>query len=630
MTREAGSSSGHRLTRSDAGRPVGSGDQAEAILAAQTRVLELIATGEPFDKVLEGVVGAVESQCPGAIGSVLLVDDDGEHLRHGSAPGLPDSYNSAVDGMRIGPHAGSCGTAAYLGEPVVVEDIDGDPLWADYRELVREHGLRACWSRPILSSTRKVVGTFAVYYREPRSPTEAEQHYIAAIAYLAGIAIERDRTGRARRVAERRLLKQKTVLVELAKSAPSVRNDFWVFVRLAVERAAETLEVERVSFWRFNEERTILRCEDLYEMSLDRHSSGLELESSRYPRYFAALELGRGVVAHDAHRDPDTSEFSESYLKPLGVSSMLDAPVRRAGRLSGVVCHEHVGPARVWEADEQEFAASIGDFVSLVQEASERRRAQQGFRSAQEALLRQDYQARHQIEHELDRIKDELVRQTRLATIGQVAASLAHELRNPLGAIRNATFYLRRHVPAGDQKWTDHLGIIEQEIRRSDVTINDLLEMSQSKQPIKKVVDLREVVQDSFGLVRSGEGIDLEVVLEEEPFLVNADSGQLRQVMANLMMNAAEAMGRSGRIRVEACREGEFDEILVRDDGPGIPSDLRQRVFEPLITTKAKGTGLGLPICLQILERHGGTIDLIDVEGSGAGFRVRLPGNSLE
>ena len=308
---------------------------------------------------------------------------------------------------------------------------------------------------------------------------------------------------------------------------------------------------------------------------------------------------------------------------------MLDAPIRRAGRLSGVVCHEHIGPARVWAADEQEFAASIGDFVSLVLEASERRRAQQAFRSAQEALLRQDYQARHQIEHELDRIKDELVRQTRLATIGQVAASLAHELRNPLGAIRNAAFYLRRHVPAGDQKWTDHLTIIEQEIRRSDGTINDLLEMSQAKQPIKEVVDLREVVQDSFGLVQSGDRVQLEIALQEERFLVNADSGQLRQVMANLMANAVEAIGQSGRIRVEAHRGGEFDEILVRDDGPGVPSDLRQRVFEPLITTKAKGTGLGLPICRQIVERHGGTIDLIDVEGPGVGFRIRLPGNGV-
>jgi signal transduction histidine kinase len=626
---EAGSSRDHRLTRSDRGHPAGSVDQTEAILAAQTRVLELMATGCPFDTVLEGLVDAVEAQCAGAIGSVLLLDDDGEHLRHGSAPRLPDSYNRAIDGVRIGPSVGSCGTAAYLGEPVVVEDIETDPLWEEYRDLARKHGLRACWSQPIFSSTRKVLGTFAVYYREPRSRTVAEERYIAAIAYLAGIAAERDRTERAQRVAERRLLKQKTVLVELARSAPLVQNDFKAFTRLTVERAAETLGVERVSVWRFNEERTVMCCEDLYEVTLDRHSSGLELESSRYPRYFAALERGRGVVAHDVHQDPDTSEFSESYLKPLGISSMLDAPIRRTGQLSGVVCHEHIGPARVWAVDEQEFAASIGDFLSLVLEASERRHAQQAFRSAQEALLRQDYQARHQIELELDRIKDELVRQTRLATIGQVAASLAHELRNPLGAIRNATFYLRNHVPAGDQKWTDHLAIIDQEVGRSDVTINDLLEMSQAKQPIKQTVDLRKLVQESFDLVRSSEDLTLELVVEK-PFFVDADPGQLRQVMANLMGNAAEAIGRSGRIRVEARRGERFAEISVRDDGPGIPADLRQRVFEPLITTKAKGTGLGLSICRQIVERHGGTIELVDSEGRGAEFCIRLPRADVE
>jgi signal transduction histidine kinase len=624
MMQKTGSSKAGRLP--DPGEP--RGGQAEKILATHGRVLQLIATGKPFEKVLEALVDAVEAHCEGAIGSVLLMDNDGEHLRHGAAPRLPDAYNRAVDGLRIGPCAASCGTAAYRGEPVIVEDVATDPLWADFRHLAEDYRFGACWSHPIFSMERKVLGTLAMYYREPRGPSEADREFIAAVAHLAGIAVERQRAEQKRRASERRLLKQKTVLVELAKSEPLAGSDFRAFCQLATEAAAETLDVERVSVWLFNEERSILRCESLYELSIDRHSSGIELESSKYPRYFAALERGRSVVAHDANRDADTSEFSESYLTPLGITSMLDAPIRRAGRLVGVVCHEHIGPRRIWAADEQDFAASVGDFVSLALEAGERRRAEQAFRSAQEELLRQDFQARRQIEFELDSMKGELVRQTRLATVGQVAARIAHELRKPCQAIAASAAALRDRVPPGEAAWVGQLDIIEKEIRRSDVTMQNLLAMSRAKDPVKQVVDLGGVVQKTFGCVESSDGIELRLVADPDPFLVEADPDQLRQVLVNLISNAVEAVQDRGRITVEARRRDGFDEIVVTDSGSGIPSDLWEQIFEPLVTTKVEGTGLGLAICRQIVERHGGAIEVVATVEPGATFRIRLPRTS--
>lgn len=621
MMQDTGSSKAGRLP--DPGQP--RGGQAEKILATHRRVLKLIATGKPFEKVLEGIVDAVEAHCDGAIGSVLLMDNDGEHLRHGAAPGLPGAYNRAVDGLRIGPCAASCGTAAYRGEPVIVEDVTTDPLWADFRHLAEEYRFGACWSHPVFSTDRKVLGTLAMYYREPRGPSKAEREFIAAVAHLAGIAVERHRAEQKRRASERRLLKQKTVLVELAKSEPLAGSDFRAFCQLATEVAAETLDVERVSVWLFNERRTVLRCESLYELSVDRHSSGIELESNKYPRYFAALERGRSVVAHDAHRDADTSEFSESYLTPLGITSMLDAPIRRSGRLIGVVCHEHVGPRRIWAADEQDFAASVGDFVSLALEAGERRRAEQAFRSAQEELLRQDFQARRQIEFELDNMKGELVRQTRLATVGQVAASIAHELRKPCRAISAAAAALRRHMPPAETAWAEQLDIIESEIRHSDVTMQDLLAMSRTKDPVKEAVDLGGLVRETFGCVKTSDGVELRLAVDPDPFLVDADPGQLQQVLSNLISNAVEVVQERGTITVEARHRGGFDEIVVTDSGPGIRGDLRGEIFEPLVTTKNGGTGLGLPICRQIVERHGGTIELVTTPEPGAAFRIHLP-----
>ena len=113
----------------------------------------------------------LEAQSPEMVCSVLLLDDDGVHLRHGAGPSLPDEYNRAIDGVTIGPNVGSCGTAAFRGESIIVEYIASDPLWANFKGLALSHGLRACWSTPILDSQQQVLGTFAVYYREPAQPT---------------------------------------------------------------------------------------------------------------------------------------------------------------------------------------------------------------------------------------------------------------------------------------------------------------------------------------------------------------------------------------------------------------------------------------------------------------------------
>ena len=612
------------MRETEASEHVQSAAHARSMLTTQGRVLRLIATGKPFETVLQAFIDAVETHCAGAMGSVLLMDDDGEHLRHGRAPRLPDEYNRIVDGLRIGPRAGSCGTAAYRGEPVIVEDISTSSLWVDYLDVAARFRLGACWSHPILSTGRQVLGTLAIYFGEPRKPVAQDRELLAAVAHLAGIAVERHHAERRRRAAERRLLHQKTVLVELAKSEPLASGDFGAFCKRATEVAAATLGVERVSVWLFNKERTVLRCRDLYEIAHDRHSPGIDLDSGNYPRYFAALERGRSVVAHDARRDPDTSEFTDTYLEPLGISSMLDAPVRRSGRLVGVVCHEHVGPRRTWAADEQDFAASIGDFVSLALEAGERLRAERAFRSTQEELLRQNFQARRQIEFELVRMKDELIRQARRGMIVQVSAGMAHELRKPLARMREASRMLREHPAAGDPEWADSLAEIEQEIERSELTVSGLLQMSEARQPVKEAIELSRVVHEAMGFVRAAEGIELRLELDPDPFPIEADPRQLRQLMTHLMSNAAEALGRRGRITVEARRGDDFDEIVVRDDGPGIAADLRDRIFEPLVTTKARGSGLGLPVCRQLVERHGGSIEAVDREGRGATILVRL------
>jgi len=168
--------------------------QAELLRAEQGRVLEMIATGVPLEDVLGSLMLLVETQFGGMKCSVLLLDADGRRLRHGAALSLPPAYVRAIDGIEIGPRVGSCGTAAYRKQPVIAGDILNDPLWEEYRDLAVAHGLRACWSVPILSRDEDVVGTFALYSPRPQLPDPAQMQLLDMVARIAGIAIERKRT----------------------------------------------------------------------------------------------------------------------------------------------------------------------------------------------------------------------------------------------------------------------------------------------------------------------------------------------------------------------------------------------------------------------------------------------------
>jgi PAS domain S-box-containing protein len=194
----------------------------ELLITSQNRVLELLASGAPLSAILETICRSVEELAPGVLCSILLLE--GDRLRHGAAPSLPQDYNQKVNGLKIGPTAGSCGTAAYLKKPVIVSDTFTDPLWADFRDLAQQYGLRACWSTPILSQQGEALGTFAMYYREVRSPSAYELQLIERVTHMASLAIERAQTQAQLRASEQRYRSLfESVPIGLYRSTPEGR-----------------------------------------------------------------------------------------------------------------------------------------------------------------------------------------------------------------------------------------------------------------------------------------------------------------------------------------------------------------------------------------------------------------------
>jgi PAS domain S-box-containing protein len=178
--------------------------RAESLVALQNQTLEMIAQGMPLKETLTTLVREIELQSTGIVASIVLLDEDGLHVRHGAAPSLPEGYIKAIDGAPIGPRAGSCGTAMFRREPVTVIDVMQDPLWEDYRDLAAAYDVRACWSTPVLSTDKKVLGSFAIYYPESRGPSPVEMRLVEVATQLASIAIERQRAEELRRESEER------------------------------------------------------------------------------------------------------------------------------------------------------------------------------------------------------------------------------------------------------------------------------------------------------------------------------------------------------------------------------------------------------------------------------------------
>ncbi len=201
-----------------------------------------------------------------------------------------------------------------------------------------------------------------------RLQEEIQAHKIAAR--------QRQQAEQALRKSAMRLRHQNTVLTELARDQALNQGDLQTALKALTEATTQNIEVERVSVWLYDETATKIQCLDLFEQSLNQHSVGVELVAANYPAYFQALTEEQLIIADNAHTDPRTREFSDSYLTPLGITSMLDAPIRLGGKTVGVLCCEHVGVARQWTPEDQNFARSVADLVSLALEAGKRKHAQ--------------------------------------------------------------------------------------------------------------------------------------------------------------------------------------------------------------------------------------------------------------
>jgi PAS domain S-box-containing protein len=565
------------------GRDITLRREAEELQRGQKDILELLAKGEPLSSLLAKLTKFIEAQSPGMLCSVLLVDSDGATLRHGAAPSLPDAYNRLIDGLKAGEGVGSCGTAVARKQSVFVTDIQNDPLWANYREMARRFGLGACWSLPLLSSSNVILGTFAIYCREPRAPATRDIEVLNLAGSLARIAIER-------KLADDSLRRLNALQREILDAANfSIISTTVDGLILSVNRAAE-----RMLGYEARELIGHPLATQLHEASeIERRAKSLSKDSlSPVAAGFAVLTAKASAGEPDEHEW--TYRRKDGALLPVLVSTTILTD--GGGKLAGFLC--------------------VG---------------------ADLTARKKDEQLRAQLEIQLRQSQ-------KMEAVGTMAGGIAHDFNNILVSIIGNAELLGMELPRNPAAQENVNSILKASERARDM-VRQILSFSRREVTDRKPINLEPLLLEALRLIRPTlpSTIDIRTDIEPTNYLVLANATEVHQVLINLCSNAAHALrGHPGRLEISlrvvrvneeqaaslsGLAPGLYARLSVTDTGHGMDEQTVERIFEPFFTTKrtGEGTGLGLAVVHGIIRSHKGNISVASKPGEGTRFTIHFP-----
>ncbi len=533
-------------------------------------VLERIARNDPLPAILAEIVALVEAESGDALCSVLLLDRDGRHLRHGAAPRLPESYNRAIDGVAIGPTVGSCGTCAFTGRRVIVEDIQTHPYWTPYRELAEGAGLRSCWSEPILCSKGKVLGTFAIYHEQPRAPTPSDLDAIGLAANLASIAIERVRAEESLRESEERFRV--------------------IFEQAAV--GAVQLDVRTNRFARMND---------------------------RFCRILGRTEAEVRACDVAAVTHPDDREATARALARLVSGEIREyALEKRYVRPNGEVRWVNLNVSAMWRPGDSP-TLNIG----IVEDITDRKKAEEDRRRLEDQL-------RHAqkleslgvmaggIAHDFNNLLTGILGYCDLARRELPLISPAGDLIDQAVQGARQAADLTKQMLAYSGKGTFAvepivLANLVEEMAR-------LLQISISKRCVLRLDFDRALpaIEADSAQIRQ---IVMNLVINASEAIGDRDG----TIAVSAAARECDRAALDGAIAEPPLAPGRYVVLEVADTGAGMTAETRAKIFDPFFTTKFTGRGLGLSAVLGIVRGHRGGIQCESAPGRGTTFRLFFP-----
>lgn len=551
-------------------------DRHYALVNAQDRVLMSIATGATLSVVLDELCVQVERLIPGIKCSILLLD--GNRLRHGAAPSLPEEYVQAMDGVEIGLEVGSCGRAAYLGERVITKDISVSPLWANYREFVLSLGFRACWSEPIKDKDGKVLGTFGIYYPRPLSSPVNYNEMIGSFAHIAAIAIQNATTRTQLEASETRL----SAVVENMVDALIVINE---------QGIVEVFNPAAEQLFGYQEEEVI----------------------------------GKNItmLMPEPYRSQH-ADYLQNYLK-TGVKKVIGAEHQAEGlRSSGEHFPVSLSVSEMWVNGERKFIGTVRDITER--------------KTAEQAIM----QANNELKSALQRARElAIAAEDANKAKSAFLANMSHEIRTPMnGVLGMAELLMDTPLDEEQNEYIRTLKSSAEGLLTLIDDLLDFSKIEAGKMSLEQIpCDLEAIAQETVRLFTpraQSKGLKLRAeICVDSSRRVISDPVRLRQILSNFVSNAVKFTD-AGEviIRVEKKQPEEgLDHywLAVSDTGIGIAKDKQELIFESFsqadssTTRHYGGTGLGLSICKKITELMGGKIGVDSQPGQGSTFWVEVP-----
>lgn len=413
---------------------------------------------------------------------------------------------------------------------------------------------------------------------------------------------------------------ESSVLAHLMIHPAVSSGDIDVASKVFTEACCKVLQISRASIWSFINESQILECIDLFESNTNIHSKGAILKAKDYPKYFNAMIKDGRISAHDARTDERTMEFTEKYLDPQRITSMLDSGIFLHGKLIGLICFENTTENHIWNHDEESFASTISSLVSQVLATAEKKKSE---KELIEAKLHAE---------ESDRLKSAFL------------ANMSHEIRTPMNGILGFAELLKEPDLSGEQLET-YIQIIEKSGIRMLNIINDIVDISKIEAGLMKLniteTNINEQIEYIYTFFKpevEAKGIKLSVSTPIQQVIIKSDREKVYAILTNLVKNSIK-FTEKGSIEisysiVESAFKQPVVQFYVKDTGIGIAKDRNQAIFERFIQAdisdaKAKqGAGLGLSITKAYVEMLGGEIWVESEERIGSTFYFTLPYNT--